>query len=266
MALSEDQRALLRLLIAGDTYQRVAEVLGTSADDVRNRAHQAASALESEPDPEMHAEAVRERLEALDGAATREAASAASAHGPAPATAASPRPERRRWALAIVVGGAVLVLLVVVLVVGVGGGDGDGSTTTTGGGGQEEVVPVRLTPVGDSGASGGLSILRIGDQPAVDLDIRGLRPSGKGQTYVLWFVGSGGRSLPVAFQAVGSDGRITGRTPIPTAATGLLPSFDTADLTLTRQREAAQAVEQAARSGTLPRRIGTSVLRGTLPG
>ena len=36
MALSEDQRALLRLLLAGDTYERVAEVLGTSAGEVRS--------------------------------------------------------------------------------------------------------------------------------------------------------------------------------------------------------------------------------------
>ena len=28
MALSEDQRALLRLLLAGDTYEQVADVLG----------------------------------------------------------------------------------------------------------------------------------------------------------------------------------------------------------------------------------------------
>jgi hypothetical protein len=70
----------------------------------------------------------------------------------------------------------------------------------------------------------------------------------------------------VAFQAVGADGRITGQTPIPSAASGLLPSFDTADLTLTRQRNAAAAVQQAAQSGTLPQRVGTSVLRGALPG
>jgi hypothetical protein len=118
--------------------------------------------------------------------------------------------------------------------------------------------------VGDSHASGGLTIVRVADQPAVDLDIRGLTPSAQGETYVLWFVGSGGRSLPVAFQAVGQNGRISGRTPIPTAAASLLPSFDTADLTLTRQRAAADAVKQAAQAGTLPQRVGTSVLRGPL--
>ena len=100
------------------------------------------------------------------------------------------------------------------------------STTS---GAQEDVVPIRLTPVGGSRATGRISVVRVADQPAVDLAIAGLEPSGRGESYVLWFVGSGGRSLPVAFHAVGADGRLTGRTPIPTAAEGLLPSFTSAD-------------------------------------
>jgi hypothetical protein len=254
MALSEDQRALLRLLLAGDTYERVAEVLGTSADQVRRRAQEAATVLASEGDPELQAEAVRARLEALEGASRGE---------PAFDAAEPANDGRRRLALRIVGGGAILVLLVVLLVVGIGGG-GDGEENTTTAVADEEVVPVRLSPVGGSQASGGLTIVRIADQPAVDLDIRGLVPSDEGETYVLWFVGSGGRSLPVAFQAVGANGRITGRTAIPTAAAGLLPSFDTAELTLTRQQQAAAAVQQAAQSGTLPQPVGSSVLRGPL--
>jgi DNA-binding CsgD family transcriptional regulator len=253
MALSEDQRALLRLLLAGDTYERVADVLGTSPDDVREQARRAADALEGEGDPDLSAEAVRERLAAIEGG---------SAAQPSPA-AAPTDVGRRRLALWIIGGAGALVLLVVLLVVAIGGGGGSEDTTTSGGG-QEEAVPVKLTPVGGSHASGELTIIRIADQPAVDLDIRGLTPTGNGQTYVLWFVGSGGRSLPVAFQGVGQNGRITGRTPIPTAAASLLPSFDTADLTITQKSAAANAVKQAAQAGTLPQRVGTSVLRGPL--
>ena len=252
MALSEDRRALLALLLAGETYEHVAEVLGTSADQVRQRAHEAAGLLEAEGDPDLSPSGVNERLAVLEGA-------------PAEPTVASvpADPRRSRLALWIVIGGAALVLLVVALVVGTGGGGGDENTTTSTGD-QEDAVPVKLSPVGGSRASGGLTIVRVADQPAVDLDIRGLQPTRKGETYVLWFGGSSGRSLPVAFQAVGADGRITGRTAIPGAASSLLPSFDTADLTLARQREAAAAVEQAARAGTLPQRVGTSVLRGPL--
>jgi hypothetical protein len=253
MALSEDQRALLGLLLSGDSYERVADVLGTSSDEVRGRAHEAARALEAETDPELPARAVRERLAALEGAPAESAA---------PVSSARTETGSRRVALWIVAGGATLVLLVVLLVVAIGGGGDENISTSAGG--QEEAVPIRLSPVGGARASGGLTIIRIADQPAVDLDIRGLEPSGKGESYVLWFVGSGGRSLPVAFQAVGASGSLTGRTPIPTAAVSLLPSFDTADLTLTRQREAAAVVRRAAQAGTLPQRVGTSVLRGPL--
>src|SRR6188472_3598992 len=98
MALSEDQRALLQLLIAGDTYEQLAEVLGTSADDVRERAHAAARSLESTPEPDIPLPAVRERLSALEGAqpnVEREAfAEAGSGAGP------------RRWGLWAALGAA----------------------------------------------------------------------------------------------------------------------------------------------------------------
>jgi hypothetical protein len=254
MALSEDQRALLGLLLGGETYEGVAEVLGTSAEDVRSRAHDAAGALQPKEDRELSPDAVRHRLAVLDGGGPSAPAAAQAPVGPG-------RPRLTLWLLA---GGGALVLLVVLLVVAFAGGGSGGEDTSTTGGAQEDAVPVRLTPVGGSTASGGLTIIRVADQPVVDLAIRGLQPSGSGETYVLWFVGSGGRSLPVAFQAVGPDGRISGRTPIPTAAASLLPSFDTADLTLTRESTASAAVKQAAQAGTLPQRVGTSVLRGPL--
>jgi hypothetical protein len=256
MALTEDQRALLQLLLAGDTYEQVAVVLGESVDEVRAKAHAAASALAAAPDPDLPPEAVRERLDALE----RPQAGAAPATQDVPAPAGATR--GRRWALWLVGGAAVVVLVVVLLVTGSGGNGGD--NTTTAGGTQEDVVPVKLSPVGGSRASGMISVVRVADQPAVDLAIQGLRPSGPGESYVLWFVGSGGRSLPIAFQAVGSDGKLTGRTPIPTAAEGLLPSFDSAELTLARQRAASAAVQQAAQNGTLPQVVGTSVMRGSL--
>ena len=256
MALSEDQRALLQLLLAGDTYDRVAEVVGESADEVRAKAHEAAGALEASPGEDLSSQAVRDRLEALEGPQA----------GVAPPTA-SPTPpgaaKGRSWALWLAGGAAVLVLVVVLLVTGSGGGGGDNATTSTSGA-QEDVVPIKLSPVGGSRASGMISVVRVADQPAVDLAIQGLTPSGPGQSYVLWFAGSGGRSLPVAFRAVGSDGKLTGRTPIPAAAEGLLPSFQSAVLTLTRQREAAAAVRQAAQSATLPQVVGAPVLRGAL--
>ena len=256
MALSEDQRALLRVLLSGDTYEQVADVLGTDVAEVRTRAHEAAAALEAAPDRELPPEAVRRRLEALEGP------SAGVETPPTDPTAAGAG--GRSWTLWLALGGAAVVAIVVLVVALSGGGGGGDGTTTATRGDQEDVVPIKLSPVGGSKATGMISVVRVADQPAVDLAIAGLPPSGRGESYVLWFVGSGGRSLPVAFRAVGPDGRLTGRTPIPTAAEGLLPSFTTAVLTLARQREAAAAVQRAAQSSTLPQVVGSPVMRGAL--
>lgn len=255
MALTEDQRALLGLLLTGDTYERVAEVLGISPDEVRTRAHQAATALEGEPTPDPSPAAVRERLRILEGG---EGSAVSPTAAPAPVAAV----RGRRLAPLLAAAGALVVLVVVLGLTLLDGGD-DGESQAPPGD-QEDVVVVQLRPVGDSGASGSLTLARIGDQPAVDLDIRNLDASRRAETYVLWFVGSGGRALPIAFRPAGRDGRIAGRTPVPSAATGLLPSFETAELTLTGKRAAVEAIEAAARSETLPERVGTPILRGAL--
>jgi hypothetical protein len=255
MSLPEEQRALVQLLLTGDTYAGVSEVLGASPDEVRERAREALAELEREPDPELPTEALEARIRELDGG--EEATSDPSA--PAGPLASG----RRRWGLWLAIGGALIVIAVVLVVVSSGGGGDDGGTAPTSD--QEDAVPVRLSPVGGSSARGGITVIRVGDQPAVDLDIRGLTPTGANQSYVLWFVGSGGRALPVAFHPAGPDGRITGRTAIPTAATGLLPNFTTAELSLVARRQTVAAIQQAAQSGTLPERVGTVVLRGPLP-
>jgi hypothetical protein len=254
MALSEDQRALLQLLIAGETYERIADVLGTTSGDVRERARTAAEVLEADPEGDLSSRAVRDRLAALEDT------------GPSPAPDAfaptGGNRDRRSWLVWAALAAAALVVAIVVVVIASGGGNDNGSTATQND--REDVVPIRLSPIGRSRAAGMISLVRIADQPAVDLAIAGLAPSGPGRSYVLWFVGSGGRSLPVAYRAVGPDGRLTGRTPIPTAAEGLLPSFTDAVLTLTRQRQAAAAVQRAAQSAVLPQVVGTRVMRGAL--
>ncbi len=256
MGLSEDQRALLNLLVGGDTYERIADVLGASPAEVRERAREAAAALEREPTPDLSPAIVAERLRARETGGT-----AARPSAPAP----SVTPLRRRSAAVLVAGGA-LVLLAVVLALTLLDGNGGDAPQPPPRQAEEDAVVVELSPVGGSGASGTVTIARIEDQPAVDLEIAGLDPSGPGETYVLWFVGSDGRALPIAFQAVGQDGKISGRTPIPRAATGLLPSFETAELSLASKRDAVAAIEEATGSQTLPDRVGTPVLRGALRG
>jgi hypothetical protein len=255
MALSEDQRALLRLLLAGDTYVRVSELLGTTPDEVKGRAHEAAQAIRREPDRELDADLVEARLAEIEGGSVP----------PAQRVEVLERKAERPWLLWYGIGGLALLAIVVLIVVSSGGGGvGNDSTGTAPSGDKEDVVPIKLSPVGGSGASGSIAVVRVADQPAVDLALRGLQPSGSGQTYVLWFVGAGGRALPVAFHPAAANGQITGRTPIAPSATSLLPSLDTAELTQTGQRQAAAAVRRAAQADSLPQPVGTVVLRGPL--
>jgi hypothetical protein len=254
MALSEDQRALLGLLLAGDDYEQVAGVLGSDPSEVKAQAHEAAAQLEAEESDGLSAVAVAERLRELD--------QPGSARAPAePAVGARRRLPPALW-LAI---GAAAVVLVVVLVVTLSGG-GSETTATTPTSDQEDATVIRLSPVGGAGASGTVTIGRVGDQPTADFDLRGLQPTAPGQTYVVWLLGTGDRGLPIGFRPVGPDGRLSGRTSIPTAAIGLLPSFEVVDVSLAEERRAAAAVRAAARSRTLPQHLGTTVLRGTLPG
>jgi anti-sigma-K factor RskA len=257
MPLSDDQRALLRLLLAGDTYEQIAGVLGASPSEVRARANEAAGRMEQETLDGRSEEEVRDWLRELNGLSSTGTASS------------SPQQLSRRRggvspALWLTFAAGVVVLVVVLGLTQLGGDAGDeppGAAPD-----QEDVVAVELMPVGRSQASGTAAIVRVADLPAVDLDVRGLTPAGPGETYVLWLLGSGGRGFPIAFREVGPDGRFIGRTEIPSAAAGLLPSLDQIDLSLVRSREAAAALNEAARSSTLPQHIGTSVLRGALRG
>jgi hypothetical protein len=253
MPLSEDQRALLRLLLAGDDYSQIAEVLGTSPGDVRAQAHRAAAGMGEETLDGRSENEVKARLRELDGA-------------PEPRSGLAERAGRRQGvprALWLALAGGLIVLVAVLAITQLGGDDEETPAPSPD---QEDTVSIKLTPVGGSQARGTAAIVRVADLPAVDLDARGLTPTGPDETYVLWLLGSGDRGLPVAFRRVGADGRFTGRTEIPSSAAGLLPSLDRIDLSLVRSREAAAVLNEAARGGTLPQHVGTTVLRGTLRG
>jgi hypothetical protein len=257
MPLSEDQRALLRLLAGGDTYEHVAGLLGTSPSDVRDRAGEAVAELErSGEDPEL-AEAAGVRLRELEeGPAAR----------PAPSEGETPATDRRGLPrLAWVTIGAALAALVVAFAVVLLGGDSDDSPSSAPPRDQEDVIEIELEPVGGSGASGSAAIVRVADRPAIDVNVSGLAPSEPGETYVLWLLGSGDEGVPIAFRDVGPGGRFVGRTQVPAAAAGLLPSIDFIDLSVAPDDEVARVIKGAAENSTLPGHIGRSIVRGRLP-
>jgi hypothetical protein len=249
MSLTQDQRALLGLLLAGDRYEQIAEVLGEPPEGVRARAHEAAAALEESPEREFPGDAVKLRLQQLDGAAPQPSARAEG--------------DGRRWIPWAAAAAALVVVAVVLVVVLAGGGDESSSPEP---GVEGPVAVIRMRPVGEARGTGTVTIARATKQPLVQVNLLGLAPTTAGQTYVLWFVGSGDRSMPIAFQGVGPGGRMTGRTPLTDAAIGLLPSFEQAVLTLAARKQAASAITESVKSQTLPRPVGEPVLRGSISG
>ena len=161
------------------------------------------------------------------------------------------------------------MLVVVLLVTGViGGGDDNSSasnTTTDASSGDLTIVP--LEAVGDSGASGQAVFASVKDQPVLQINLTGLKPTDKDQTYIVWLYNSDDVAFPLARDKVGDDGNLTGAAPIPSQLIGLVgpDGFNQIDVSLASNAETAQALQAAAKSKKLPSHSGTSVLRGEIP-
>jgi hypothetical protein len=166
MALSEDQKAMLRLLAqrGEEGYADLSALLGVGVDEVHAKARAAAAQLEAEgiPAPAVPSppgstatdETPEPRTVATPPPRPAEAEPAAPSPPPQPPASASTTakaskpasPGPRRVALpsgsgaraAIAAGALVVVALIVVLIVG--GGDDSGSTTTTTGSGESNAA------------------------------------------------------------------------------------------------------------------------------
>jgi len=165
--------------------------------------------------------------------------------------------------------GALLIIVVVLAVSGVFGGsdDGDGgatSTTTTAS--NEDLTIVTLAPLGGGSSAQGQAVFaRTGDQPVLQINLSGLQPAGKGETYIVWLYNSNTVAFPLARDQADQQGNLTGAAPVPQEIVPLLPQFGCIDVSLASARETATALQDAAKGRTLPRHSGQSVLRGEIP-
>jgi hypothetical protein len=293
MPLTEEQRSLLELLGAGEHYESIAALLGLNGDEVSVRAHRALEELCGRNPDELIEGLADYLLGQADGSTTAKVEAALAAdpdvraiaqtwatefnelgapglrETPAPRRTSAPLQEepppgrgRRNviW-LGALIGGAVL-LLTVALSTGILGDESEpppGTDTSS-----EEVVLIDLNPVAGGQARGTARLVNVSDLPALDVDISGLVPSRPGEVYILWVLSSNEQGIPIAFRDIGPDGRFRGRTQIPAAAIGLLPSADFLDLSLARDRDASAAIRSATEAGRLPRHVGRTVVRGAL--
>jgi hypothetical protein len=164
-----------------------------------------------------------------------------------------------------------LIIVIVLAISGVfgssdGGGGGGGSTATATTASNEDLTIVNLAPLGGGSSAQGQAVFaRAGDQPLLQINLSGLQPAAKGQTYIVWLYNSNTVAFPLARDQANQQGNLTGAAPIPQEIVPLLPQFGCIDVSLASSRETAAALQQAAQGQTLPRHSGESVLRGEIP-
>jgi len=306
MALSDDQKAILRLLAqrGADGYDDLTALMGISAAEVHARAKAAAAQLEAEgipapsiPPPPGDATA------AIPTAAPKPAATpepAAQPPAPAPTTPATPEPTRKapptpsgpaaprlkptlpksgssRAALAA--GVAIVVALVIVLFVS-GGGDDSGDTTTTAGettaseadaglaATNPKLTQAVLEPVDGGDAKGIATFGRVKNSLALQVEAEGLEPTGDGESYTIWLYASPEKMLPLASTAVAEDGRIAAQVEVPTEVLAYLAgeTFRELDISKTEDATLKASLTKATKEKKAPVYTGSDVLRGTITG
>lgn len=296
MPLSDDQRAMLRLLAQREQgYEDIAALMGLSVADVRAKVRDALAQLEQEgveapagvEEPKLKPAApqppVAEPPPLTPPAALEPEMQVAFEPPPAePARTPPPAPPRKpgspgdRNKLLAIGGGIVAVLvLVVVAIVALSGGDGDSSGDNTASSatnpaseqktsnGQVEPTLAVLKPVDGSGASGTGLFANFEETLVLAIEAKGLEPTAKGTRYTIWIAASPSKMLPVASTAVGEKGTIEASVKLPAELLLFLANETYKEIAITLTDTARLAAEGKKKAPTY---TGEAVLRGTITG
>ncbi len=291
MALSNDQRALLRLLAQREEgYGDIGALLGVGVDEVRSRVREALAELEANgraaapskatqsvppppPPPAPSNPAPVPRPEP-SRAPSRPPASFAAMAGTA--LRHLPRPRTRRG-LYELLGGIVVVVLLVLFATGAVDIGGGGSKSGTSGktpvpselpsGTKVKPTAAVLSPVDGGSASGRALFGRSKETVLLLVEARGLSPSAKGQSYAISLARSATERVPVAATEVGKSGTIAGQYQIAPEALGLLASgYDQMEIALVSNAALKAALTKAKQERKPLSYVGTPVLRGSVTG
>ncbi len=296
MALSEDQKAILRLLAqrGEEGYGDLAALIGISVEEVHAKAQDAAARLESEgiPAPAIPSPAgatetpvpVKEAKPSPDPEPKAEvkpepAAPPQAEPAPKPKRTPPPRPSISLPGgggarAAIVAAALVLVALVLVLVLG-GGEDSDGGGESTAASEQAvdatnggETTQAVLEALDGGDAEGLATFGRVKNALALQVEATGLEPTGKGESYTIWLFESPRKMLPLASTRVPESGQISAQIAVPTEVLGYLANetFDQIDVSRTTDATLKASLAKATRERKAPIYTGTDVLRGQITG
>jgi hypothetical protein len=290
MPLSDDQRALLRLLAQREHgYEDIAALKGKSVEEVRAEVNDALAELEvaneSTPEPPP-VELPPAEVEEPSETETEEESLAARRRRSIPKrtvriqpTPPEPRlalPAGRRRLVLIAACALGLVAIMLGLIALIGGGGGSDSTTTAGAAESEiaaaengKVTQAVLTAADGGDASGRAIFGRVGKEEIVlQVTAENLEPTDNGESYTVWLYRSPKLSLRVGSVAVGEGGRLGARFTIPAELLAYVASGAFDQIYVSRASNAAyqQEVARAKANKTLPRYTGETVLTGEITG
>jgi hypothetical protein len=286
MALTDDQRAMLRLLAQGEEgYEDIAALKGVSVEQVKAEVREALAAAAAEgeesasqplpPPPAEPAPPPPPRPEPEDAEPQSAAAPPPPADKPKPPRrlGLSVPPERRR-VLAVAGGALGVVGLALILVAVLGGGSGGSGSTNSASAGTESEANANLTqavlrPVGGESGEGRAIFGRVGQEEIVlQVTARNLEPAQGGQSYAVWLYRSPKLALRVGATKVDKSGRLGAQFPIPAELLAYVARGAFKQIYLSRGSNAAyeRALAQAKKQRKLPPYSGETVLKGRITG
>jgi hypothetical protein len=287
VALSEDQKAMLRLLAQREEgYEDIAALLGLSVAEVRARVKGALAELDAAaagpaeppalpPPPEPQPSRPRRGSEGVSSTPRSEIPVRERPQQQPTLAARLGQAVGSRRRLAELGGGLLVALLLVLFATGavdIGGGDSDrdsaddGATSELPASGARQLTQAVLRDVAGGEATGQAVFGRLKGQVLLVLAAEGLQPSPRGRSYALSLARSPSDRIPVAAFRVGDSGRVAEQFKVPVDTLGLLAAgYDQMEVSLVVNSTLRKALLQAA--GERPPSFrSTDVMRGQVTG
>ncbi len=286
MALSDDQKALLRLLAKREEgYEDIAALKGLSVDQVRAEVADALAELQAagEAAPPLPPPLPPKAEVAPAPAPPQEERGDPEPPPPPPsepqARAKTSRPalpaERRRFVL--IAGGALAIVAVVLAAIAIIGGGSDSNSTASSESAAEtaavaengKVTQAVLESADGSDASGNAVFGKLGKEEIVlQVTAEGLEPTSKGESYTVWLYRTPKLSLRIGSVPVGESGSLGARFTIPAELLAYVASGAFNQIYVSRTSDAAyqREVAEARKNKSLPQYTGETVLRGEITG
>lgn len=292
MGLSDDQRALLRLLAQREEgYEDIAALKGLGVEQVRAEVKDALAEMQAagetppplpppppEAKPEQPAEpAPSEDVKEPEKAPEPPPPVKPEAHAkPASRSSRSPMPAERRRLL-MVTGGALAIVAVVLASIAIFSNNSDSGSSPSevseagaeiAGAENSKLTQAVLEPADGSDASGRAIFGRLKKEIVLQVTGENLEPTDKGQSYIVWLYRSPKLTLRVGSVAVDESGRLGARFPIPAELLAYVASgaFDQIYVSRTEDAEYQAEVARAKKNKSLPGYTGETVLTGEITG